>query len=138
LKSSLGDGSGNAPIVPPRGVKAHSDEWTNYYLDRYAVTELKLHVPQEDRGLARGGMAEAYSARTIPIAPRRGVKPHSDEWNAVQFDRYGNLNIVSPVIDHQERGQWRGGLARDVQPFNSITGIGYYDLTPLTYKYYRV
>jgi hypothetical protein len=48
----------NAPILPNKNLKAHSDEWNNYYFDRNVNTRI---VPSQteylEPGLRRGGMA---------------------------------------------------------------------------------
>lgn len=94
-----------APVKPNSGVKAHSDEWTDAYLDKHAATSFAINAGTEIETPIRGGMA-GQTANAKPIAPKLGIAPHSEAWNAFYFDR--NVNTQLPNVRNIPAVSWDG------------------------------
>lgn len=101
-----------APIVPNDFAKPHSDAWTDFYLDKYAASSYVIRVAGDSQESLRGGLAELYAAKAKPLAPKQGIAPHSDAWNAFYFDRNVNTHWAHDVKNSNLVPQRSKGLSR--------------------------
>lgn len=106
-----------APVVPNDFAKPHSDAWTDFYLDKYVASSYVIYVTGDSRESLRGGLAELYASKAKPVAPKQGIAPHSDAWDAFYFDRNVNTQWLRNMVNSNFVPQRIKGLSRwDLMP----------------------